>query len=106
AGDECNHAPPDRDLIVTDPAEQPVVDIVQNGPVQATLRVTRRFRIPAGLDAKERGRARKTEWMPVVMDLTVRAGEPFLRASIELMNHASDHRVRALFPLGFETQHS
>lgn len=106
AGDEYTYSPPDRDLIVTEPAEQPVVDVVQDGPVQATLRVTRRFRIPASLDAKERGRARKTEWMPVVMDLTLRAGEPFLRASLELMNHASDHRVRALFPLGFETQHS
>ncbi|HEV2686024.1 MAG TPA: glycoside hydrolase family 38 C-terminal domain-containing protein, partial [Actinomycetota bacterium] len=94
------------DFIVTDPAEQPVVDVVQDGPVQATLRVTRRFRIPAGLDAKERGRARKTEWMPVVMDLTLRAGESFLRASIELINNASDHRLRALFPLGFNADRS
>lgn len=106
AGDEYNYSPPDRDLIVTDPAEQPVVDVVQDGPVQATLRVTRRFRIPAGLDAKEKSRARKTEWMPVVMDLTLRAGEPFMRASLEIINKASDHRVRALFPLGFETARS
>jgi len=106
AGDEYNYSPPDRDLIVTDPAEQPVVDVVQNGPVQATLRVTRRFRVPAGLDAKERGRARKTEWMPVVMDLRLHAGEPFLRASIELINNASDHRVRALFPLAFSADRS
>ena len=106
AGDEYNYSPPDRDLIVTDPAEQPVVDVLQDGPVQATLRVTRRFKIPASLDAKEKGRARKTEWMPVVMDLMLRAGESFLRASIELINRASDHRVRALFPLGFAAQHS
>src|SRR5207245_4016055 len=50
--------------------------------------------------------AREAEWMPVVMDLTLRAWEPFLRASIEVINNATDHRVRALFPLGFETKHS
>jgi alpha-mannosidase len=106
AGDEYNYSPPERDLITTDPAEQPVVEPIQDGPVQATLRVTRRFKVPAKLDANSRSRARKTEWMPVTMDLSLRAGEPFLRASIEIVNQASDHRVRALFPLGFETQHS
>src|SRR5205807_762130 len=58
AGDEYNYSPPDRDVVVTDPAEQPVVDVVQDGPVQATLRVTRRFRIPARLDANGRARPR------------------------------------------------
>jgi alpha-mannosidase len=106
AGDEYNYSPPDRDLIITEPAEPPVVEVVQDGPVQATLRVTRRFRVPARLDANERGRARKTVWMPVVTDLTLRAGEPFLRASIEIVNEASDHRVRALFPLGTNVTHS
>jgi alpha-mannosidase len=68
--------------------------------------VTRRFRVPARLEANERGRARKTVWMPVVTDLTLRAGEPFLRASIEIVNEASDHRVRTLFPLGTTVAHS
>ena len=31
---------------------------------------------------------------------STQTGEPFLRASIEIVNEASDHRVRALFPLG------
>jgi len=106
AGDEYNYSPPDRDLVVSEPTEPPVVEVVQDGPVQATLRVTRRYRIPSRLDANERGRARKTVWMPVIMDLTLRAGEPFLQASIEIANEASDHRVRALFPLGAVATHS
>ncbi|MGZ4104421.1 MAG: alpha-mannosidase [Actinomycetota bacterium] len=106
AGDEYNYSPPDKDLIVTEPAAPAIVDVVRAGPVEATLRVTRRYRIPASLDANERGRARRTTWMPVVTDLTLRAGEPFLRASMEITNDAKDHRVRATFPLGFDAAYS
>jgi len=104
AGDEYNYSPPERDLVVTEPAEPPVVETLASGPVEATLRITRRYRVPERLDEKRR--ARKTVWLPVVTNISLRAGEPFLRASIEITNAASDHRMRARFPLPFTAERS
>ena len=101
AGDEYNYSPPERDVVVTDPVEPAVVDEVLHGPLEAGLRVTTRYRIPASLDTRGTRRARRSTYLPVVATYTLRAGEPFLRARLEVVNDARDHRVRALFPLPF-----
>jgi alpha-mannosidase len=44
--------------------------------------------------------------LPASMHLTLRAGEPFLRATLRLDNVARDHRLRAHFPLPFKTDRS
>jgi alpha-mannosidase len=106
AGDEYNYSPPDRDHVVREPIEPPVCELLSSGPVEARLRVTSRYRVPVGLTPDERARARRTTILPVVTEYSLRAGEPFLRASIELFNDAKDHRVRTLFPLPFVAEGS
>jgi len=106
AGDEYNYSPPATDLIVGDPAEAAVVEELRHGPLEAALRVTTRYRIPVGLTANERARARRTTFLPVELDLSLRTGEPFLRARIAIHNDARDHRVRALFPVPFAASSS
>lgn len=106
AGDEYNYSPPDNDLEIDAPSGDVVVDAIADGPVEATLRVSMRYRIPAGLGADERSRARRSVWMPITVDYSLRAGEPFLRAAITIENDATDHRVRALFPLGVRAERS
>ena len=82
AGDEYNYSPPDRDHVVTEPTEPAVCELLSSGPAEARLRVTTRYRIPVGLNPVERARTRRTTFLPVVTEYSVRAGEPFLRASI------------------------
>lgn len=106
AGDEYNYSPPEKDLVVRAPADDVVVDEIAAGPVEATLRITRRFRVPAGLSHDDTRRAKRTTWLPVITDVSLRAGEPFLRARIEIHNEATDHRVRALLPLPFRAERS
>lgn len=106
AGDEYNYSPPDNDLLINEPTGDVVVDSIADGPVEATLRVTMRYRVPAGLTTDERGRTRRNVWMPVTIEYTLRAGEPFLRAAILIQNNATDHRLRVLMPLGTRVERS
>ncbi|HJR18244.1 MAG TPA: glycoside hydrolase family 38 C-terminal domain-containing protein [Actinomycetota bacterium] len=100
AGDEYNYSPPERDVFVrpSDPAD---VEVIRPGPVEARIRVRTKLRVPGALAANRRARARRTVTMPVAIELSLRMGEPFLRASIRVGNSARDHRLRAHFPLPF-----
>ena len=104
-GDEYNYAPPERDTVV-DRAADVGVEIVRSGPIEARLRVTMRFKISVGLAVNRRSRARRTASMPVALDLSLRTGEPFLRATFRVTNPARDHRLRAHFPLPFTAERS
>ncbi len=105
AGDEYNYSPPERDTAVEAPALV-VVSVARPGPLEARLRVAQTWRVPAALTSDRRRRARRTVTMPVVVDLSLRAGEAFLRATVRVTNLARDHRLRAHFPLPFTADHS
>jgi alpha-mannosidase len=92
--------------VITEPSEPPVVDVIEEGPLRATLRVRRTYRIPEGLRTDERARARRTVLLPVTTDLSLRAGEPFLRATTTLHNVARDHRLRVRFGVPFSAERS
>jgi alpha-mannosidase len=100
-GDEYNWCPPDRDRVVRTPAGPATIEVTEPGPLQATIRVFTHWRLPAHQAAAGRGRSRRTVTMPVITELSLRAGEPFLRATIRVENTARDHRLRAVFPLPF-----
>jgi len=105
AGDEYNYSPPARDVVVEAPD---VVDasVERDGPLAATLRVAMRCRVPAAIAPNRRHRARRSVTQQIVMWLTLRAGEPFLRATLQITNAARDHRLRAHFPLPFASARS
>ena len=101
AGDEYNYAPPERDAIVTPTTAE--TEVLRAGPVEARIRVRTQLRVPVALSSNRRSRARRSVAMPVAIDLSLRAGEPFLRAAIRVTNPAKDHRLRAHVPLPFTT---
>ena len=104
AGDEYNYSPPDRNAIVTSSAAEP--EVLRAGPIEARIRIRTQLRVPAALASNRRARARRSVSMPVAIDLSLRVGEPFLRAAIRVTNAAKDHRLRAHFPLPFTTTSS
>jgi alpha-mannosidase len=98
AGDSYNFAPPDQDRIVDTPVEVETT-LVLAGAVRGLIRVRRSYPWPRGL---ARGTlARSDEIVPtdVLMDVELRAGEPFVRVAVSFDNHADDHRVRFVAPL-------
>jgi alpha-mannosidase len=100
AGDEYNYSPPERDLII-EGGEILDVSVVREGPLEARLGVAMRMTIPSALATDRRRRARKTVATPVTLELSLRTGEPFLRATFRVTNAARDHRLRVHVPLPF-----
>jgi len=99
-GDEYNYSPPEKDVVVSAPESVEVL-VARTGPLEARLRVQLRLRVPAAIAPDRRRRARRSVPISIVLDLALRAGEPFLRATFRVSNNARDHRLRAHFPLPF-----
>ncbi|MEV6507430.1 alpha-mannosidase [Streptomyces sp. NPDC051642] len=97
-GDSYNYAPPARDVLVSEPTEI-AVEVVENGPLRARLRVTRVYEWPAALSADRDLRSEQTVPTPVETLVEVRAGEPFVRVSTSFLNQSADHRLRFHVPL-------
>ena len=97
-GDSYNYAPPARDVLVSEPAEI-AVEVVENGPLRARLRVTRVYAWPAALSTDRDLRSEQTVPTPVETLVEVRVGEPFVRVSTSFLNQSADHRLRFHVPL-------
>jgi mannosylglycerate hydrolase len=98
AGDLYNYAPPDGDLLVSEP-EGVAVTTLAAGPVSGRLAVERTYRWPLGLDAAGSARSAGQAAVRTVTQVELRAGEPFVRLRVELDNPCRDHRLRLHVPL-------
>jgi mannosylglycerate hydrolase len=105
AGDLYNYAPPAQDLVVTEP-ERVEVATVAGGPVRGELAVRRTYRWPAGLDPAGTARSPEQAAVHTVMQVELRAGEPFLRLRVVVDNPCRDHRLRLHVPLAGPAERS
>lgn len=97
-GDSYNYGPPGTDDLITEPSRVEI-ETVMSGPLRSVLRITRWYRWPRGIDRQTGRRASETVEVPVVMDVEVRRGEPFVRFGLRFTNEAADHRLRMHIPL-------
>ncbi|HEX7197426.1 MAG TPA: glycoside hydrolase family 38 C-terminal domain-containing protein, partial [Candidatus Limnocylindria bacterium] len=100
AGDEYNHSWPIGDLRFSTRDVRPSLTWVETGPARATLRISWEWRLPASLTPDRRSRS--STLVPFVLhsDVTLHAGVRRVDVRTHVINTASDHRLRALFPLG------
>lgn len=106
-GDSYNYAPPSTDAIVDAPSSvSTTADL--SGPVRGRLSVTRRYAWPAGVAADGSARTSETIDTEVVMQVELRADEPFVRIGLAFDNRADDHRVRfhASLPRAADASHA
>jgi alpha-mannosidase len=97
-GDSYNYGPPAKDVLVAEPTEV-TVDVLENGPLRARIRITRVYDWPAALSPDRDVRAGETVSTPVETLVELRVGEPFVRVSTSLLNTSADHRLRCHVPL-------
>ena len=97
-GDSYNYAPPARDVLVAEPTAV-AVELLEDGPLRARMRVTRVYDWPVGLSGDRDLRGDRTVATPVETLVEVRAGEPFVRVSVSVLNQSADHRLRWHVPL-------
>jgi mannosylglycerate hydrolase len=105
AGDLYNYAPPARDLLVAEP-ERVEVATVAGGPVRGELAVRRTYRWPAALDPGGTARAAERAAVHTVLQVELRAGEPFVRLRVVVDNPCRDHRLRLHVPLAGPAERS
>ncbi|HEY4378019.1 MAG TPA: hypothetical protein VGM93_12715, partial [Acidimicrobiales bacterium] len=108
AGDTYNWSPPAIDVVVDRPEAVRNAAVLQSasGPVRGQVLIRTAYRLPAAVAPGPRddpAPGRRLGGAEVVLEvattLELRAGEDFLRVSVELDNQAQDHRLRVWFPL-------
>ena len=90
-GDLYNYAPPPQDRPTGRP-DTVQIEVTRSGPLLGAVRVVREY------PWRERTR--------IVMDVELRAGEPFCRLDVAFTNNHPDHRVRLHVPLHRPATHS
>lgn len=105
-GDSYNYGP----LAKTAPLDTPAavdVRLLADGPLRGGVEVERRYDVPRAVDPVDRDRrTEETEPLVVRTLVEVRAREPFVRLTIDLVNTTRDHRLRLMVPLGETVQES
>ncbi|MGI8693036.1 MAG: hypothetical protein ACR2JK_09075 [Geodermatophilaceae bacterium] len=97
AGDTYNYAPPAQDRTVDVPGSVHV-SAAETGPLLAALIVDRTYAWPLGLTPDRASRTPETVPVHTSMRVEVRAGEPFVRLTVDLRNPSDDHRLRLHVP--------
>jgi mannosylglycerate hydrolase len=105
AGDLYNYAPPAQDLLVAEP-DRVEVATVAGGPVRGELAVRRAYRWPAALDPAGTARSAERTAVHTVLQVELRAGEPFVRLRMVVDNPCRDHRLRLHVPLAGPAERS
>ncbi|MDO8588726.1 MAG: glycoside hydrolase family 38 C-terminal domain-containing protein [Armatimonadota bacterium] len=100
AGDEYDYSPARLSRRITSSGGSGTVEIVESGPVCATIRVHTQLELPAGLSQDRSARSCESISCPVTVSITVRRGLPRVDITTEFANNAKDHRLRAWFPVG------
>ncbi|HEY7782562.1 MAG TPA: glycoside hydrolase family 38 C-terminal domain-containing protein [Ktedonobacterales bacterium] len=97
-GDLYNYSPPRDDFLVANPRYRPRIELVNAGPVAATLRVTVRYELPQRCSENRRSRHFEVVECPIVSEVTLVPGARRVEIRTEVENLARDHRLRVLFP--------
>jgi alpha-mannosidase len=100
-GDLYNYCPPEHDTLVSEPAELPKIELVNAGPLRATLRVSGRWALPSACTVSRTERSVRVTTCPIVSDITLTAGVQRIDIHTWVENKVKDHRLRVLFPVPF-----
>ena len=97
-GDSYNYAPPATDRLV-EIADRVRVEEGEAGPLRAGVTVVRTYAWPSGLADDLSARTAVAIATDVRVAIELRAGEPFVRATVVFDNRSVDHRLRFHVPL-------
>ncbi|HCI82833.1 MAG TPA: hypothetical protein DHW02_24440, partial [Ktedonobacter sp.] len=103
-GDLYNYSPPEHDTYVTQPVEPPKIELVNMGPIQATLRISGRWSLPVSCSSNRTERSTRTAICPISSDVTLIAGSRRIHIHTSVENRARDHRLRVLFPVPYQVE--
>src|SRR5947208_13593069 len=106
AGDEYNFSPAPADMPTTSPVRNFTGTIKEEGPARARLEARFDYVVRSGLSQDRRRRADAETSLPVRLALSLEAETPRLDIELDVINRATDHRLRVHFPLPFSATES
>lgn len=112
-GDSTLFMPPMHDFNVLSTASPGRIEIVERGPLKASLRITKKIELPAYCEPKRKfvelvetaqpfkaHRSEETVEETIITTLSLEPGSRRLDIKTVVENRARDHRLRVLFPTG------
>ena len=103
AGDAYNYSYPAEDRVVTTEGTKCEVHLREAGPLRAILEIRQSLEVPAGVEPGYRRRSSGTLGLKIVSKVNLYHNQPWLECETIVENFAKDHRLRVLFPTGFDT---
>ncbi len=116
SGMAWRHIPPAYDRVVTSRGSLKHVSVVDNGPLQATMRIDYEMSIPVRLDEGESDPVKRLDGngdeatrsdeeapLRITSFVTLRQGSPYLEIKTRVENNCRDHRLRVAFPTWIKT---
>jgi alpha-mannosidase len=79
----------------------PLVELTERGPMRATLKITRVYRLPVACAAERDARSGDTVECAVVSEVSLAAHARRVEIRTTVENAARDHRLRVRFPVPF-----
>jgi hypothetical protein len=97
-GDLYTYCPPENDVLVCKPVEPARVELINAGPVRATLRVSGRWALPGACATGRSGRSSRLTICPISSEISLMSGVQRVDIHTSVDNRVKDHRLRVLFP--------
>jgi mannosylglycerate hydrolase len=105
-GDLYNFCPPVEDTLVSRPHQPAHVEVVADGAMRATLRLTMRYALPRRCVRSRHARHSETVECAITTEVSLAPGVRRVSVRTTVHNAARDHRLRVLFPVPFQAEWS
>ncbi len=106
-GDLYTFTAPEEDRLVKSPSLLTggvKFEVTEIGPVRATIRMTRNYRLPTSLQPDRRKRSRRKVNCRITTSVSLYSGTPGIYFETIIDNRARDHRLRVHFTAPFPAQ--
>jgi len=100
-GDLYTYSPPAQDTLISKPIEPPKIELINNAPVCATLRISARWALPSSCVASRDERSARTAICPIVSEVSLTPGTQRINIHTRIENKVKDHRMRVIFPVSY-----
>ena len=104
-GDEYNYCAPADDMLVSRPAQPPVIERHDEGHFGQTLTIRTQYAVPADLTPGRDARSSHTVDLPVTFTVHLAPGARRIDVRADFVNPALNHRLRVVFPTGLQSDH-
>ncbi len=103
-GDLYNYCPPAQDILVSEPVDEPKIEVLSTGPVHASMRISGRWFLPAACTPNRDERSSRTTLCHIDTEVSLAPGVRRIDIHTRVENRARDHRLRVIFPIPYTVE--